>query len=70
MGVSEIVTKQLAKIEELTLYAIAAERERDAQAERLATLEKQVATMAAAHAQLLDQMQLLLKQTAIKNPQP
>ena len=29
MGVSEIVTKQLAKIEELTLYAIQAQKERD-----------------------------------------
>ena len=75
MGVSEIVTKQLAKIEELTLYAIQAERERAAQAAqaekqagRLATLEQQVATMAAANAQLMEQMQFLLKQTAIKNP--
>ena len=75
MGVSEIVTKQLAKIEELTLYAIQAERERAAQAaqaekqaDRLATLEQQVATMATANAQLMEQMQFLLKQTAIKNP--
>ena len=61
MGVSEIVTKQLAKIEELTLYAIQAERAREAQANRLATLEHQVATMAAANAQLMEQLQLVLK---------
>ena len=57
MGVSEIVTKQLAKIEELTLYAIQAERAREAQANRLATLEHQVATRAAANAQLIEQLQ-------------
>ena len=68
MGVSEIVTKQLAKIEELTLYAIQAERERTVQSDRVAKLEQQVATMAAANAQLMEQMQFLLKQTAIKNP--
>ena len=71
MPVSEVVTKQLAKIEELTLYAIKSERERQAQAdrlallekqtERLAALEKQIANVTALNAQLSENMQLLLK---------
>jgi Phage T4 tail fibre len=71
MPVSEVVTKQLAKIEELTLYAIKSERERQAQAdrlallekqsERLAVLEKQIANVTALNAQLSENMQLLLK---------
>jgi hypothetical protein len=75
LGVSEIVTKQLAKIEELTLYAIEAERARNVQAkqvekqaDRLVALEQQVSLLAAANARLMEQMQLLLKQTEAKAP--
>ena len=63
MGVADIVTKQLAKIEELTLYAIQAERDKQAladkaeqlsdKAERLEkSLESVLARLAAVEGQL------------------
>ena len=44
---SDLVTKQLAKIEELTLYAIQAQKERDAALEIAKSTQDQVARLTA-----------------------
>ena len=48
MPVSEVVTKQLAKIEELTLYAIAAQKERDEAKEQLRAQDARIQRLEAA----------------------
>ena len=48
MGLSEIVTVQLAKIEELTLYAIQAEKERDTATAEVKSLKRRVLALEAA----------------------
>jgi hypothetical protein len=52
LPVSQVVTVQLAKIEELTLYAIAAERQRQRMEERAAALDKRNAVLEASLAAL------------------
>jgi hypothetical protein len=60
MPVSEVVTKQLAKIEELTLYVIELDRERRDQAERLAAMTRKMEAVSVANARMAEQLAAVL----------